>query len=490
MSIGLENDSLDKIVGGDYVLASPEILEAYAGDMSFVPRIRPRCVVRPANTEEVQALVKWANETLTPLIPISSGFPHFRGDTIPRVGGAVIVDLSRMKKIMRVDSRNRVAWVEPGVTFGELQAELTKAGLSAYMPLCPKNSKSVLASILEREPVTMPAHHWDCTDPMLCVEAIFGTGDKMRTGEAAGPGTTEEQWNLGKAHMTSFGLAQADEAKLLSGAQGTMGIVTWATLKCRLASKLSRTFLVPSETMDSLIELSYRLLRIRQIDHCFILNDINLASLLARDAGEISGLRDVLPRWVLVVSFEGYGELSAEKVAWQEADFRKMLNDPSQLKSMELLSSERGEELSRVLSQPSAEPYWKERYKGAWSDLFFLTTLDKTPDFVETVSTLAQSRRYSPMDIGVYIQPIVQGTSCHCEFDLYYDPANTAERERVKWLVGEGAAQLANMGAYFSRPYGSWAKIAYNNDESNMLLKKVKHIFDPNDVLNPGQLCF
>jgi FAD/FMN-containing dehydrogenase len=48
----------------------------------------------------VQKLVKLANETMTPLVPVSSGPPHFRGDTVPGIGGAVIVDLSGMKKII------------------------------------------------------------------------------------------------------------------------------------------------------------------------------------------------------------------------------------------------------------------------------------------------------------------------------------------------------------------------------------------------------
>ena len=233
---------LAKIVGSKNVLSSAEVLEAYSQDLSFVPRVKPRCVVKPGNTDEVQEIVKWANETLTPLVPVSSGPPHFRGDTVPSVGGAVIVDLSRMKRIIRVDPRNRVAMVEPGVTFGELQPELEKAGLCAYMPLAPRSSKSVIGSMLEREPITMPAHHWDGTDPMLCAEIVFGTGDKMRSGEAAGPDTIEEQWKIGKAQMCPFGLSQFNENRLISGAQGTIGIVTWATMKCRYLSKLSRAF--------------------------------------------------------------------------------------------------------------------------------------------------------------------------------------------------------------------------------------------------------
>lgn len=485
------NEGLVKIVGGNNVLDSPDILNDYSGDMSFAARMRPRCLVRPGSAKEVQEIVKWANEENVPLLPISSGPPHFRGDTVPRAGGTVLVDLTRMKKVIRVDQRNRVAMVEPGVSFDELQTELAKEGLSAYMPLCPRKSKSVLTSILEREPITMPAHHWDCTDPFLCGEIIFGTGDVLRSGEAAGPDSTEEKWKIGNYQITPFGLSQFDENKLVSGAQGTIGILTWATMKCRMASSFSKTFLVPSENIGQLFDLTYPLLRSRQCDHCFILNDLNLASLLAKDANEIRSLRESLPAWVLVVSFEGNGELPEDKVAWQEGDFREMALRAGQLGPVTTLSGLNTEELSAVLSKPSEEPYWKLRYKGGCGEIFFLTTLDKTPDFIQALSGLASARRYPSTDMGVYIQPVVQGTSCHCEFDLFYDPAKTSEAGKVKGLLSEGVAHLADMGAFFSRPYGTWAKTVYGRAAvSSAMQKQVKQIFDPNNVLNPGQLCF
>ena len=97
--------------------------------------------------------------------------------------------------------------------------------------------------MLEREPITIPSQHWDSLDPFLCGEIIFGTGDKLRSGEAAGPDSVEEQWKIGKAQMVPFGLGQFDESRLISGAQGTIGIITWATLKCRPSSPdLERPF--------------------------------------------------------------------------------------------------------------------------------------------------------------------------------------------------------------------------------------------------------
>lgn len=485
-----QKEELAKIIGKKNVFDDQEILASYSGDESFVPRVRPACVVKPKNGDEVQGIVKWANETGTPLIPVSSGYPHFRGDTVPSVGGAVIVNLDRMKKIIRVDRRNRVAMIEPGVTFTELIPELEKEGLAAHMPLLPRPTKSVIGSMIEREPITMPQHHWDIQDPLLCIEVIFGTGDLFRTGSAAGPGTIEEQWELKKVQMRPMGPSQSDFARVVQGSQGTMGIVTWASMKCRVLPELKRAFLVSSEKLENLLDFTYRLLKVRLGDDCLILNNHNLASVLADGSGEVAPLRETLPPWILFLSIEGRGILPEEKVAYQEQEIKEVAQLFG-LKLMEAVSGVSAGEVAQALSKPSKEPYWKFKSKGDCHDIFFLTTLDRTPEFVEAMSIQAESKRYATVDMGVYIQPVVQGTACHCEFNLSCGPENQKERQKVKELVTDGSRVLANLGGFFSRPYGPWADMAYRRDaETTAALRKVKGIFDPNNIMNSGKLCF
>ena len=446
--------------------------------------------VRPGDTAELQAVVRWANEEKEPLVPVSSGPPHCHDGSKPDVEEAVVLDLRRMGRILRVDAANRVAIVEPGVTYAELQQALAPSGLSAYMPLLPRATKSVLASVLDRDPIVMPAAHFDSTDPMLCTEIVLGTGDRMRTGEAAGPDALEEQWEIGKAQISPFGPTQMDPQRLVSGAQGTIGIVTWMSLKCRFLSELSRAFFIPGNSLDPLVELNYNLTRIRFTGSIFVLNGVNLACLMGRTPEEISDLRDRLPAWVMFVSCEGYGPMPEEKVQYLEADLKELAKSYG-LELHEDIAGVNAVEFARLIAMPSSEPYWKLRLKGGFDDIFFLTTLEKTPEFAGILAGLAERQGFSTGNIGAYIQPVVQGTSCHCEFNLYFDPSDETEKELAGKLAAEAVDRLEEKGAFFSRPYSGWIDAAYRRagDTADMQ-KKVKDIFDPNWILNPGKLCF
>jgi FAD/FMN-containing dehydrogenase len=483
----MANTGLRRIVGEENVLTEPELLEEYTDRSGLTVPAIPGGIVRPANATEVREIIVWANESGTPLVPVSSGPPHRRGDTAPGTEGAIIVDLSRMNNIIRIDKRNRLAMIEPGVTFGQLQAELVKEGLTAYLPLLPRGNKSVIGSVLEREPITRPAHHWDSTDPLLCAEVVFGSGERFRTGEASGPDTIEEQWEMYRVQMNPFGHSHVDFQRLLSGAQGTIGIVTWITLKCNYLSEISRSYFVPSYELEPLLDLSYQLLRQRSGGYMFIVNNLNLACLLKKDAEKIQKLRDALPPWILFTSFEGYGILPEDKVNSEEADYQSMAAE-YKFNPVSDIAGASAAQLSGLLSGISPEPYWKTRYAGDYEDIFFLTTLDKTPDFTSVIKQNAGTRGYSPENIGVYIQPIVQGTSCHCEFNLYHEPV---EKANIEKLVTAGCKRIADTGGFFSRPYSAWKDIAYRQAAATAAMqRKVKQLFDPNEILNPGKLCF
>ncbi|MFB0563494.1 MAG: FAD-binding oxidoreductase [Candidatus Lokiarchaeia archaeon] len=474
-------------MGRENVFDDPKILEEHSRDLSFVAARKPIVVVRPKSAEDVQRIVDIANEDKIPLVPCSSGPPRFRGATIPALGGSVTVDLSQMNDILTINRRNKIAVVEAGVTFEQLIPELKKHGLRPYMPLLPRRTKSALMSAIEREPILIPRYHWDMLDPLVSVEVVYGTGDIFRTGEAS---LIEDLEELEEGAFSGpMGPGQFDPVRIIQGAQGTMGIVTWGILRCELYPELQKLYFIPSSDLKSLIEFVYVILKRRLGEEVFLLNNFSFANIIGENFNEIRELSNNLPHWILVLNLAGYERSPEKRVEYQERDIR----DIAKQFGLDLVSSVSGvgdKEFLKIL-ESLPKDYWKLKYKGCFQDLPFLTTLDRVPEFIDVMLKSAEKFNYPSTELGMYIQPVIQGVGCHCEFNLMYDRDNPVESERIKNLYIQASQNLISNGAFFSRPYGGLANMVYNRDaESNFLLKKVKGIFDPNWIMNPGKLCF
>ena len=482
---------LSKIVGVENVSREASIIEKYAGDMSFVQAIRPDCVVKPGNAEEIFNIVNQARETETPLVPVSSGGPHFLGDTLPGVGGALIVDLSRMKNIVHIDRKNRVVMFEPGVTFAELSAAVAGEGLRLNMPMLPRRSKSVVGSLLERQPVLMPKYHWDIADPLACTEVIFGTGEIFRTGAAAGSGSIEEQWTAGGAQKEAAGPSAASWYRLIQGSQGTMGIVTWVSARCELLPQLEEAFFVPGSQLDKIVDTIHWLIRLRLVNECLVLNNTNLARIISTEGGDdYRKIKKGLPPWVLFFSIAAYEYLPEERMIGQKKNVSELAQRLG-VETVKALPGVTAEQLLKALKRPSPEPYWKLRHGGGCQDIFFLTVFEKLHGQIRTMYDAAHEAGHAVEDLGVYLQPIVQGVNCHSEFNLYYDINNPRERSRIRNLTFDATGRLLKEGAFFSRPYGESVEMIMNRDAASvMTLKKIKNIVDPKNIMNPGKLCF
>ena len=480
----IEKTQLSKIVGEESIFLTESVLNEYSRDMSFVNPQKPALVVKPKNSEQISDIVNLAKDSGTPLIPVSSGPPHFRGDTVPGTDGAIIIDLSEMKDIIHIDRRNRVVMFEPGVNFNELSTAVAKEGLRLNMPLLPRQSKSVIGSMLEREPVIMPKYHWDISDPLSCTEVIFGTGEMFRTGAAAGSGTIEEQWAAGGAQKEAAGPSSTSWYRLIQGAQGGLGIVTWASARCELIPSLERPYFIVSSQLEKILEAVHWLIRLRLVNECVILNGTSFARINS-DAGSSN-----YGGWILFFNLAAYEFLPEERIEGQTEDMKEL----AQRLGLEPVTSV--EEVSadgflKMIQKPSEEPYWKLRYKGGCEDIFFLSIYDKLMDLIATMYASAEAAGYPADDIGIYLQPIVQGSNCHCEFNLFYNPEDAEETTRVRELSVAAIDSLISKGAYFSRPYGTSAKKIIERDSATReALNKVKKIVDPQDIMNPGKIFF
>lgn len=472
---------LADLVGKNNIFTEEPALYEYSRDMSFVHPIKPAMVIKPGNAGQISGIIALARDSRTPIVPVSSGPPHFRGDTIPGTGGVVVLDLSGMKQIIHVDRRNRVVMFEPGVTFGELSAAIAEKGLRLNMPLLPRPTKSVIGSMLEREPVLMPKYHWDISDPLACTEIIFGSGEMYRTGAAAGSGTIEEQWAAGGAQKEAAGPSAASWYRLIQGAQGSMGVVTWASARCELIPSAENPYFMASPSLEKILEAVHWLVRLRLVNECLVLNDVNF-----RQINTVAG--ESLPGWILFFNIAAYDFFPEERIEGQTEDMKEL----AQRLGLEPVKSCGGitaDRFLKLVQKPSDEPYWKLRSRGGCEDIFFLTIFDKLPGLIKEMYASAEAAGYPGTDLGIYLQPVVQGVNCHCEFNLFYDNGNPAEVARIRELSTAATRNLLARGAFFSRPYGESAGMIMNRDAATLdSLKKVKAMADPLNIMNPGKL--
>lgn len=382
-----------------------------------------------------------------------------------------------------------MAVVEPGVTYGELQEALEKEGMELSGTLAPKATKSVLASVLDAEPRLNPFYQWNYMDPLRCTEVIWGDGVRMLTGEAGGGANDlEKQQSQDKWQVNAPGPMMLDFYRLLTASQGSMGIVTWASLKCEPLPIMHEMYTAASDNLQPVQDFVYDALHKRFGDELFIANGMLIAMLLGKSSVEMAKLRMDMSEWVAVVGMDGRNFLPELRMKQLKTDLSVMAEN-QELKLREGICSVSSQELLKAVTQPCEDKYYKDRMAGAHKELFFVTTLDKAQIFISEMQRLAAAHEYPVGNLGIYLQPLHQGASCHCEFIIPYDPKNEVYAGKAKRLYADGMFRMSELGGFFSRPYGVGGLTEVNrNPEGEKVLRKLKDIFDPHGIMNPGKV--
>jgi FAD/FMN-containing dehydrogenase len=471
------------IVGGEQVTDAPEVIARYSQDRSLERAGRPSFVVFPGNAAEVCAMIKYANEISLPVVPVSSG-THTYGSAIPRMGG-IVIDLSGWKKIHTIDRRNRSARIEPGVTYHELQAALEKEGLRALMPLLPRKDQSVLTAHLEAHPMIISEFNY--SEPLRTAEIVLPSGEILRTGSAA-PAPPE----VIRTDMVGPWGPGFDWNRLYTRAQGTLGILTWANIMAEPLPTKEKIYFTPFQSIDDLVSFTYKIQR-RWIGYeCFALSRASLAAILAeRMPDEYHDLKKKLPEYTHIFCIAGLQRLPEERIAYQEADFLEVARECSVQPQLTIPEAPAaalffGQHLHRCWEK---EIYWKEAYKGASADIFFIMTMNRASVFIRAMREEAVRAGYPCEDIGIYLQPIENGRAAHLEFIIPYNPDDTGECSLVKRLHRSVSERMYALGALFTRAYGTWAEMVYGrNALQYQTAKLIKETLDPNNIMNPGKL--
>jgi D-lactate dehydrogenase (cytochrome) len=220
---------LKQTVGDENVLLSHSDREYHARDQSFHSAHMPAAVVLPETTTQVSALLKYANAQKIPVTAWGAG-TSLEGNPIPTAGG-IVMDFLRMDKILNVYADDFQVEVQPGIRYKDMNAKLAAHGL--FFAPDPGANASIGGMLANNAAGTRTPGYGATKDNVLRLEIVLANGEVIRTGT--------------RARKTSSGY---DLVHLFVGSEGTLGVITAATLRLHPIPEHFSAVVAAFETID------------------------------------------------------------------------------------------------------------------------------------------------------------------------------------------------------------------------------------------------
>jgi 4-cresol dehydrogenase (hydroxylating) len=189
-------DAFRAVVGADFVLTSPEEMREYRDPFWHLDwdDYAASAVLQPDSVEQIQAILRIANEHRVPLWVTSQGRNNGYGGSSPRVRGSVVVNLRRMNRVLEINEELGYAVVEPGVSWFDLYEAITAGGHKLMVSCADLGWGSVIGNTLDHGCTYLP---YGVDMGAQCgMEVVLPNGELMRTGMGAMP--NNRSWNLYK----------------------------------------------------------------------------------------------------------------------------------------------------------------------------------------------------------------------------------------------------------------------------------------------------
>ena len=203
-------NALRSMVDADRFSTGQSVLDLHARDQSSHPRCCPEAVIWPLSAAEISAILKYANAHRIPITGWGSG-SSLEGNPIP-VKHGIVLDFSRMNRILEIREEDFQADVEPGVVYQDLNEKLRHTGL--FFPPDPGARATIGGMIANNASGTRTVYYGSTKDYVLQLTAVMATGEIVKMGT--------------RSSKTSSGY---DLVHLLVGSEGTLGVVARATVR-------------------------------------------------------------------------------------------------------------------------------------------------------------------------------------------------------------------------------------------------------------------
>ncbi len=452
-------DALAKLVGAEHVLAGGAAADGSVADYTHdecltVAPVAPAAVVKPGSAEEVAAVVRWAAEHGVGITARGSA-TGLSGGCIPDPGG-IVVSFERMNAIVDIDTANHVAVVQPGVTLRQLDEATAVHGL--IYPVFPGESSASLGGTVATNAGGMRAIRYGVTrHHVLGLQAVLASGQIVRTG--------------GKVVKSSSGY---DLTQLLVGSEGTLALITEATLKLHPRLAQRATVLAPFATLAQVTAAVPRIvdaglgpLMLEYIDTLTMAAATEAAGL---DLGIPAEVRDRTLAY-LVVALEGAHDDRLQ------ADVEVCGELLGALDAIDVY----------VLPPSAADELIKARERA-----FFVAKAAGADDIVDVVVPRAAVPRFlaEVAELGAEHGALVAGCGHAGDGNVHLSIFQPDAERRQRLLRAVFAAGVALGGAISGEHGLGRAKQSYfvelEDPVKLQLLRAIKQAFDPQGVLAPG----
>ena len=431
----------------------PADLAAVRADRSgWPPTGLPVAVLRPVDDAGVRRVLRLANQAGTPVVPRGAGTGLAGGATAG--SGTVVLDLSRMNRIVSLSPDDGTAVVEPGVITAVLDAAAGEHGLT-YPPDPASVAISTIGGNIATNAGGLRCAKYGVTrDSVLGLQVVLADGSQFGTGTA-----------------TFKGVTGYDLTRLFTGSEGTLGVIVQATVRLRPLPLGTATIAATFPDVEAAAAACAAVTRTRV--QPAIAELLDAATLAAIDAAQGTDLRSAAGA-LLLIQTDGVGAaLEAELIVAALRDSAtsvRTTTDPAE--AAELLAARRLalpslERLGRPLIEDIAVP--RSRLAEAVREIAAIAARHKMP--ICTVAHAADGNLHPLIVVDPAAESVPPEAQAAADevFELALRLGGT--------LTGEhGVGTLKR--AWLGRELG-----AVNHD----LQRRIRRLFDPNGILNPGK---
>jgi glycolate oxidase len=447
--------ALIEIVGADRFKDDPVAISAHSYD-AYIEEASAWAVVFPKTTEEVSAIMQVASEEKVPVTARGAG-TNLSGGSIPAEKGIVLC-LTQMNRIVNIAPEDRYVVVQPGVINGDLQKALSSHGY--FFPPDPSSFmiSTIGGNIAENAGGPRCLKYGVTVDYILGLEVVLASGKVIRMGS---PNVKD---------VTGY-----RPAGLFCGSEGTLGIVTEATLKIVPAPKAVRTAMVVYNNLNDTAKTVSQVIRQGILPAAMELMDNEVINLIENHMN-IGLPRDA--EGILLVDVDGPEE-QVEKEIHEIGHIAK---------------NNGAGNIVIAQSKEQADELWKGRRTvyGLLSRLSPTTIVEDATVPVSKVPAMIRGCRKIAEEFDLKISIVGHAGDGNLHPTISTDINNKEEWQRVEKAIEKIFELALEMGGCLSGEHGiglakkSFLPMSMNLDTIEFL-RTVKRSVDPDNILNPGK---